>query len=208
MKVERWAYIITIVLLVILLLQRGCKDKPCPPCPPVEIKGDTVYVPQPVQVIPGPVNKVAPNAKKIADNANKIASDATGSEWQLVPESQPDPGYVVPENTISIYNDTLKFKGDAGYAVVKDSVDGKILSRSFSYKLTTINPVLPIAAAEKKKGALYAGFMALGNAKDPLGYIGASGLWVPRNQKQAYSFGFGTFNSKAYLQAGILFKIK
>jgi hypothetical protein len=207
MKVERWAYIITIVLLVILLLQRGCKDKPCPPCPPVEIKGDTVYVPQPVQVIPGPVN-VAPNAKKIADKAKKIASDATNTEWQLLPESDPDPGYIVPENSISIYNDTFKFKEDAGYAVVKDSVEGKILKRSFSYKLTTINPVLPVLAAEKKKGALYGGFMALGNAKDPLGYIGPSGLWLHKNQKVAFPFGFGSLNRKAYGQAGILFKIK
>jgi len=207
MKVERWAYIITIVLLVILLLQRGCKDKPCAPCPPVEIKGDTVYVPQPVQVIPGPVNKVALNAKKIADKANKIASDATNTEWQLLPEYQPDPGYIVPENSISIYNDTFKFKEDAGYAVVKDSVEGKILKRSFSYQLNIKSPAA-LQPAEKKKGVLYGGFMALGNAKDPLGYIGASGLWLPRNQKQAYSFGFGTFNSKAYLQAGILFKIK
>jgi len=207
MKIERWAYILIIAALIFLLLQRGCKDKPCPPCPPVEIKGDTVYVPQPVQVIAGPVNKVSPNAKKIADKANKIASDATGSEWQLVPESQPDPGYIVPENSISIYNDTFKFKEDAGYAVVKDSVEGKILKRSFSYQLN-IKPPAALQPAEKKKGALYGGFMALGNAKDPLGYIGASGLWVPRNQKQAYSFGFGSFNSKAYLQAGILFKIK
>jgi hypothetical protein len=208
MKIERWAYILIIMALIFLLLQRGCKDKPCPPCPPVEIKGDTVYVPQPVKVIEGPVNKVAENAKKIAYKAKKIASEATATEWIIVPEAEPDPGYIVPENSISIYNDTFKFKEDAGYAVVKDSVQGKILSRSFSYKLTTINPVQPVAFADKKKGALYAGFMAVGNAKDPVEYIGASGMWVPRNQRQAFTFGFGSFNNKAYLQAGILFKIK
>ncbi len=195
--------------LIFLLLQRGCKDKPCPPCPPVENKGDTVYVPQPVQVIPGPVN-VEPNkvAPKKAVKKEGLFRVHKNLEWELLPESEADPGYIVPENSIRIYNDTLKFKEDAGYAVVKDSVEGKILSRSFSYKLTTINPVQPVAISEKKKGALYAGFMAVGNAKDPVGYIGASGMWVPRNQRQAFTFGFGSFNNKAYLQAGILFKIK
>jgi hypothetical protein len=203
MKIERWAYILIIIALIFLLLQRGCKDKPCPPCPPVEIKGDTVYVPQPVKVIEGPVNNKINAIKPPAKSYGK-------TEWIIVPESEsePDPGYIVPENSISIYNDTLKFKEDAGYAVVKDSVQGKILSRSFSYKLTTINSVQPVAFADKKKGALYAGFMAIGNAKDPAGYIGASGMWVPRNQRQAFTFGFGSFNNKAYLQAGILFKIK
>lgn len=190
--------------LIFLLLQRGCKDKPCLPCPPVEIKGDTVYVPQPVKVIKGPVNA----ARKKTVKKEGLFRVHKNLEWELMPEAEPDPGYIVPENSITIYNDTLKFKEDAGYAVVKDSVQGKILSRSFSYKLTTTNPVQPVAIAEKKKGALYAGFMAVGNAKDPVGYLGASGIWVPRNQRQAFTFGFGSFNNKAYMQAGILFKIK
>jgi hypothetical protein len=203
MKIERWAYILIICALIFLLLQRGCKDKPCPPCPPVEIKGDTVYVPQPVQVIPGPVN-VAPKKAVKKEGLSRVHKNI---EWELLPESEPDPGYTVPENSISIYNDTFKFKEDAGYAVVKDSVEGKILSRSFSYQLN-IKPPAALQPAEKKKGALYAGFMALGNAKDPLGYIGASGLWVPRNQRQVFTFGFGSLNNRGYMQAGILFKIK
>jgi hypothetical protein len=204
MKIERWAYILIICALIFLLLQRGCKDKPCPPCPPVEIKGDTVYVPKPVKVIEGPVN----NKRKSKINDIKPPAKSYGeAEWIIVPESEPDPGYIVPENSISMYNDTFKFKEDAGYAVVKDSVEGKILSRSFSYQLN-IKPPAALQPAEKKKGALYAGFMALGNAKDPLGYIGASGLWVPRNQRQVFTFGFGSLNNRGYMQAGILFKIK
>jgi hypothetical protein len=205
MKIERWAYILIIAALIFLLLQRGCKDKPCPPCPPVENKSDTVYVPQPVKVIEGPLN----NKRKSKINEIKPPAKSFGeAEWIIVPESEADPGYIVPENSISIYNDTLKFKEDAGYAVVKDSVQGKIISRSFSYKLTTINTAQTVSIAEKKKGALYAGFMAVGNAKDPVGYLGASGIWVPRNQRQAFTFGFGSLNNRGYMQAGILFKIK
>ncbi len=197
MKIERWLYIITILVLALLLLGERCSRKVCPPCQStVIVKTDTTYIPQPVQIIPGPVN-VAKKEKPKKEGSKNI-------EWEFIPESEPDPGYVVPENSISIYNDTFKFKEDAGYAVVKDSVQGKILKRSFSYNIKAPT-IIPVA---KKKGALYAGFMLLGNPNDPVGYIGASGMWVPRNQRQAFTFGFGSFNNKAYLQAGILFKIK
>lgn len=67
--------------------------------------------------------------------------------------SHKTPGIPCPENgsdynpvcTTNIYNDTLKFDS-SGYAVVHDSVEGRILGRSFNWN----KPLLPLQLGIKR----------------------------------------------------------
>ncbi|MES2457198.1 MAG: hypothetical protein V4594_16710 [Bacteroidota bacterium] len=131
-NIERVVWAFVIVILTFMLFKK-CKNDPGL----VTVKTETITT---IDTIPGEIVYV-PQPYAVHDSF--IESFAVEVE---VPKPYPVPVAAKKEPVqISLYNDTLKLDS-SGYAVVKDTVQGKILGRSFSYKLfhptvTTTNTV-------------------------------------------------------------------
>jgi hypothetical protein len=170
--VERIFYMLAVVVLACFLMREGCKDPVvCPDVQPMVITGthDTVYVPTPGPVIPsgGKTNKITVAGKsgvKVFAAPPYIGSDSlSGEDWLVEPEA--------PEQcAVRLYQDTLHF-GEDGYAIVKDTVAGLILNRSFSWSLN--KQMITKEVVKFYLGLEYA---------YPMNYTGAAGLIQFKNQ--------------------------
>jgi len=174
--VERIFYMLGVVILAFFLMREGCKDPVvCPDVKPVVVTGshDTVYVPVPGPVIPaGKANKVTVSGRsavKVFPAPPVTGPDSlSGAEWLIKPED-------VEQCATRPYQDTLRF-GEYGFAVVKDTVLGRILRRSFSYNITSRTQI--IREQEAKRFKLYAGVEFI----SPLNYGGAALIGQFKNE--------------------------
>jgi hypothetical protein len=196
MKIERWAYLLIIAALIVLLFMKSCGDKPCPTCPecpPTVVKKDTFYKPLPVRYSDGSSETTRPLQPSLSET----------------PPTPKEDYYLMPETGTKKYRDSIPFQDSAGYAIIDDDVEGEIVSRTFTYILNKkISSNQPIAKPAPQKGALYFGLNAVGNVKDPVGFVGLSFAWEPKSRKNIYSAGVGSLNGKLYYSGSVYFKIK
>lgn len=195
--VERYLYLLIIGTLLFLLLLKECNKHKCPPCPECpQITGgtDTPYIPIP---------KVdsQPQKPKVA---KPILSRFEGRKRNLVtqvpiidklPPIVPEIGNkqiiedYKPACFLNNYEDTLKL-GDFGSVIVKDKIQGTILSRSFSW---TAKPIQ--LKEEKKRNNWYLGVDAVGYRGEVVSYIGISGIYQNKNTNSLLGIGVGTMNN-------------
>ena len=183
---ERIIYLLVIATLL-LLLMRTCKggsngrtdyrDSVRTVIRIDTIKGesDTKYVPKPYKV--------------------------TYHDTTEITYNNTDTQYIQVQKQISEYSDTLRFDSN-GYAVVKDSVLGSLLSRSFTYdifKTTVTNNVIL-----NRHNKAFIGF----ETTYPIQLFSINFAVQFKKSDNLINLGAGFANSKIFYKAGMLLKIK
>lgn len=205
-------YLGIIGVLLIMLWLKGCnKSAPCPEVvathtiiEPITGKSDSSYKPKPVATIPdhkpaSPTTSHKPVARDLlfdAGTSNGSEADYTNHSVK-VPATDPPP--------LNIYRDTLRMD-TLGYMVVKDTVRGEILGRSFNYLVNKFSTTKTIAVKPRNK--LFFGVEAMGDKSMPVQYLGGSIALQLKRSDNIMSIGAGAFNGQLMYKAGIYFKIK
>jgi hypothetical protein len=183
---ERIIYLLVIAILL-LLLMRTCKggsngrtdyrDSVRTVTRIDTIKGGSkrIYVPKPYKVI--------------SHDTTQVIYNNTDTQYIKIPQ------------LILGYSDTLRFDS-SGYAVVKDSVLGSILARSFTYdiyKTTVTNNVIL-----NKHNKAFIGF----ETTYPIQLFSVNFAFQFKKSDNLINLGAGFANSKVFYKAGMLLKIK
>ena len=185
------------VLVIIILLQKGCSPKvPCPDGgePITTVKIDTEYVdkvvvkpvykPGETQYLPGLIDTITTPIDTTAILKDYLAT--------------------------RIYSDTLKIDS-IGFVYVSDTVSkNEIQARSFvaNYKIPIIKETITTVIPPKPKNQLYIGAEGIGSKREPISYFGST-LVLKTKKDAMYTAGAGySLNQGFSLKAGVLWKIK
>lgn len=176
---EKIFYMAAIAVLAYFLIREGCK--PVVKCPdvvvtPVTGGSDSPYTPRPQPT----EEPVVTNPKHPTTGGNNASRPSNPNEEPTLTTPKPIKPPSPVDNVdicqeVNRYADTLKF-GDDGYVVVKDTVLGRILRRSFSYSITSRTQI--IREQEAKRFKLYAGVEFI----SPLNYGGAALIGQFKNE--------------------------
>lgn len=190
-KIERYAWLFITIALLILLASKSCKRQPgdlgvvttktTTVTDTIQGKSDSFYFPLPYTV----------HDTLILDSL--IYRD-TGSIKRIVSSAQAQP--------FAYYRDTLKFDS-VGFAIVEDTAYGRLIGRSYTYKI--LHPVTSIATAEKpnKKNKWFVGL----EYNYPINYTGGAAL-VQIKDGNLFKVAVGAVNNKISYGLGFYLNIK
>lgn len=185
---ERAVYWITIAVLTLLLI-KTC-NKVVPECAQVQ-KTDTLMLVK-------------------NDTITKEVKAYVVKPIHLWRHDTIETSYVIHDtlqeaNYMAEYTDTLKFE-PYGFAIVTDTVNGKITSRSYSYMLTDYNTTTTVTNTVEapQHNKLYLG----GSLILPLSGFETIVGYQTKKAGTLYQLGFGAGKWGTYARIGLLLKIK
>ena len=208
-RIERLFWMAAVVVLACILFFKGCKKQP--DCNGLEIT-KTITI---EKIITG---KSDSSYKPMAENTGGKDNDVLTMPFAYQPATSPDADYFsapalmpsiaqqdpAPLKIINKYQDTLHF-GTNGYAVVKDSVAGEILKRSFSYSLIQLETVQQVLV--KKRNKVFFGVDAVGNKATPIKYFGLKGAFQNKRNDNIILIGAGIMDKQITYSGGLLIKL-
>ena len=103
------------------------------------------------------------------------------------------------------YTDTLKFE-PYGFAIVTDTVNGKITSRSFSYMLTDYNTTTTVTKTVEAPAKTQ--YFAGGSVVLPINALEANVGLLTKRSRNLYQLGLGAGKNGSYWRIGALINIK
>jgi hypothetical protein len=185
---ERLIYLAIIVVLVLLLF-KSCHQK----CDVMPISSDTITIFKHDTIKGESFTTYVPKAYKV------IVHDTTEIAYNKFDT------IVKPcESVTTLYEDTLRFN-PLGFAVVTDSVDGKILNRSYSFQLIQTNEMEKIntIVQAKPRNQYFIG----AETTLPIKYYGINLGFKYKNSNNLFNLGAGFLNDSKYLKVGFLIRL-
>ena len=195
MKISERIVWIFIVTFLCFLIYYSCKHQPGSIAGPVSIQTiktiDTIRGDGPVSYVPSPA------VHDTIHDSIPYPEYVTLAEDYFPPDVKPEP---IKVNT---YRDTLYFDS-LGYAVVRDTIAGKILKRGFDFNI--FRPTITVTKTEviPPKNKLFLGL----EYNYPVNYLGAAAAFQFKKHDNILKVSAGYINGKLQYGAGYFVKVK